>query len=136
MVDEDGVVIEEAATRPPMMPFMGLPLKLGLLLFAIGAILFVLVSSTMGEAIIIGTDIIVVAALRPLVARDLNGFDIWLVWLRMDLACLDTKAWGGASVSPNPIQEIGGKMSFQGVRRIIGMRLWKQPDFFGMTDNA
>lgn len=114
-VEEEGVVIEEAATRPPMMPFCGLPLKLGLLLFAIGAILVVLISSWKGEAIVVGTDLIIIAALRPLVARDLNGFDIWLAWLRLDVACFDTKAWGGASVSPNPIRET---------------------EFFGMSDHA
>lgn len=101
------VAIEEAATRPPMMPIIGLPLKLGVLLLAIGAILFVLVGTTFSEIIVVGTDLMICAALRPLVALDLNGFDIWLAWLRLDLTCADARAWGGSSPTPFPLRVAG-----------------------------
>ena len=98
------VTIEEAATRPPMMPIVRLPLTMGLFLVGIGAILLVLFTSITAEAIVVGTDVMICLALRPLVATDYNGFDIWLNWLRTDLCCFDTRAWGGASVAPFPLR--------------------------------
>lgn len=101
------VTIEEAATRPPMLPLFRLPLKIGMLVLGSGAVLFVLVSSTMGQVIVVGTTLMVCAALRPFVAVDYNGFDIFIVWLRLDLTCLDTRVWGGTRAAPFPLRVSG-----------------------------
>ncbi len=105
--DPEEVVIEEAATRPPMMPVVRLPLTLGAALLAAGAILFVLISSTKGEIIVVAVDAMICFSIRPLVAVDYHGFDIFIVWLRLDFCCFDTRVWGGTRVAPFPLRVAG-----------------------------
>lgn len=98
----EAVFIEEAATRPPM--FLGLPRKLSSLLLALGSLLFVLTAAWKWQAIEIGGIAIVWFSIKPLVAIDYHGFDILLVWLRLDAACLDRREWGGTRVAPFPLR--------------------------------
>jgi type IV secretory pathway VirB3-like protein len=97
------VLIEEGATRPPM--FWGLPRKLSALLLALGALLFVLISSTIWEAIALGSIGIVWFTVKPLVAMDYHGFDNFCVWARLDAPCLDRREWGGTRFASFPLRE-------------------------------
>jgi type IV secretion system protein VirB3 len=99
------VTIEEAATRPPM--FMGLPRKLSSLLLCIGSVLFVVTASWTWEVIEIGGIAIIWFSIKPLVATDYHGFDIFLVWLRLDAMSLDRREWRGTRATPFPLRVAG-----------------------------
>jgi type IV secretory pathway VirB3-like protein len=98
------VRIEEAATRPPMAPWIGLPLKLAGALICLGAVFFVLIDTLKWQAITVGSIAIIAGAIRPLVARDYHGFDIFLIWLRNDATSLDRDKWGGTQRTPMPLR--------------------------------
>lgn len=90
----DEAVIEAAATRPPM--FLGLPLRLSSVLVCVGALLLILTDSFKWQfGIAVGMGMVWGAA-KALVARDLHGFDVWLVHAVTDGLALDRPEWGGA----------------------------------------
>lgn len=98
----DEAVIEAAATRPPM--FLGLPLRLSSLLVCIGALLLILTDSLKWQfCIAVGMGMVWGAA-KALVARDLHGFDVWLVHAVTDGLALDRPEWGGARPSALPLR--------------------------------
>lgn len=84
--------------------FMGLPRKLSSLLLALGALMFVVTDAWRWQAIEIGGIAIIWISIKPLVATDYHGFDIFLTWLRLDATCLDRREWGGTRVSPFPLR--------------------------------
>ncbi len=89
-----------AATRPAM--FMGVPLAVGAIMLVATGLIVVVFKNPLY--------LIVMApvwfAARELVARDYNAFGVALLYLRTAGRSVDTKRWGGASVSPNPVYSL------------------------------
>ena len=97
MLDE--VAIAESATRPVM--WLGLPRTLSSMLMLVGALMFVLTSSTWWEIGELLGVAMVWFAIKPLVANDYHGFDIFFfAWTQLDLLCLDRRQWGGTPYTP------------------------------------
>jgi type IV secretory pathway VirB3-like protein len=94
--------IEAATTRPPM--FLGLPRKLSSLLLALASICWILIDGWQ-QLIVAEIAILMLAGgLKPLVARDYWGFDIFLSWLFFTARCLDVRAWAGARLASFPLR--------------------------------
>jgi type IV secretion system protein VirB3 len=87
-----------AATRPAM--FLGVPLALGALLLMVAGFIVVLLKNPLY--------LVVMAPLwfaaRELVARDYNATAVVLLYLRTAGRAVDSRPWGGASVTPLPIR--------------------------------
>jgi type IV secretion system protein VirB3 len=87
-----------AATRPAM--FMGVPLAVGAILLMVAGLIVVLFKDPLY--------LVVMAPLwfaaRELVARDYNAVGVVLLYLRTAGRSVDSRKWGGASVSPAPIR--------------------------------
>ena len=86
-----------AATRPAM--FMGVPLSLGAMLLMLAGLIVVLFKNPLYLTIMAPLWL----AARELVARDYNAVGVVLLYLRTAGRSVDSKRWGGASVSPAPI---------------------------------
>lgn len=87
-----------AATRPAM--FMGLPLAVGAILLMFGGLIVVLLKNPFYLAVMIPLWF----AARELVSRDYNAVGVTLLFLRTAGRSVDSHVWGGASLSPFPIQ--------------------------------
>jgi type IV secretion system protein VirB3 len=87
-----------AATRPAM--FMGVPLSVGAILLMLAGLIVVLVKNPLYLAVMIPLWF----AARELVARDYNAVGVVLLYLRTAGRSVDSRTWGGASVSPAPIR--------------------------------
>ncbi len=83
-----------AATRPAM--FMGVPLSLGAMLLMLAGLIVVLFKNPLYLTIMAPLWL----AARELVARDYNAVGVVLLYLRTAGRSVDSKRWGGASVSP------------------------------------
>jgi type IV secretion system protein VirB3 len=88
-----------AATRPAM--FMGVPLNLGAMLLMLAGLVVVLFKNPLYLTIMAPLWL----AARELVARDYNAVGVVLLYLRTAGRSVDSKRWGGASVSPAPIHD-------------------------------
>ena len=87
-----------AATRPAL--FAGVPLPVaGLFLMAVGFVI-VLFKNPFYEIIMLP----LWTGARFVVARDYNATNVLLLWLRTAGRSVDSLAWGGSTVSPNPIK--------------------------------
>jgi type IV secretion system protein VirB3 len=87
-----------AATRPAL--FVGVPLPVaGFFLMAAGFVI-VFLQNPFYE---LGITPFWMGA-RLLVARDYNAANVVLLWLRTAGRAVDSSAWGGSTVSPNPIK--------------------------------
>jgi type IV secretion system protein VirB3 len=89
-----------ALTRPPIMPLLGLPHGLALLFVVTGA-----------ETVIFTKGFIALLALVPLwaaatlyVRNDWNAMRVLGLFLRSKIKSVDVHRWGGASLSPFPLQ--------------------------------
>ncbi len=87
-----------AATRPAM--FMGVPLTLGAMLLMLAGLIVVVFKNPLYLTIIAPLWL----AARELVARDYNAVGVVLLYLRTAGRSVDSKRWGGASVSPAPLR--------------------------------
>lgn len=87
-----------AATRPAM--FMGVPLSLGAMLLMLAGLIVVLFKNPLYLAIMAPLWL----AARELVARDYNAVGVVLLYLRTAGRSVDSRRWGGASVSPTPVR--------------------------------
>jgi len=87
-----------AATRPAM--FMGVPLTLGALLLMLAGLIVVIFKNPFYLVVMLPLWL----AARELVARDYNAVGVVLLYLRTAGRSVDSKRWGGASVSPSPIR--------------------------------
>jgi type IV secretion system protein VirB3 len=85
-----------AATRPAM--FMGVPLSLGAMLLMLAGLVVVVLKNPLYLAVMAPLWL----AARELVARDYNAVGVVLLYLRTAGRSVDSKRWGGASVSPSP----------------------------------
>lgn len=86
-----------AATRPAM--FMGIPLVLVALLLMLAGLIVVLLKNPLYLLIIAPLWF----ATRELASRDYNAVGVVLLFLRTSGRAVDSRKWGGASVSPCPI---------------------------------
>ncbi len=87
-----------AATRPAM--FMGVPLTLGAILLMLGGFIVVLFKNPLYLLVMVP----LCFAARELVARDYNAVGVVLLYLRTAGRSVDSRRWGGASVTPLPIR--------------------------------
>lgn len=87
-----------AATRPALV--MGIPLALAALLLMLAGLIVVVLKNPLYLAIMLPLWF----AARELVARDYNAVGVMLLYLRTAGRSVDSRKWGGASVSPNPIR--------------------------------
>jgi type IV secretion system protein VirB3 len=85
-----------AATRPAM--FMGVPLSLGAMLLMLAGLIVVIFKNPLYLMVMAPLWL----AARELVARDYNAVGVVLLYLRTAGRSVDSKRWGGASVSPAP----------------------------------
>jgi type IV secretion system protein VirB3 len=85
-----------AATRPAM--FMGVPLSLAAMLLMLAGLIVVVLKNPLYVAVMAPLWL----AARELVARDYNAVGVVLLYLRTAGRSVDSKRWGGASVSPSP----------------------------------
>ena len=87
-----------AATRPAM--FMGVPLSLGAMSLMLAGLIVVIFKNPLYLAIMVPLWL----GARELVARDYNAVGVVLMYLRTAGRSVDSKRWGGASVSPAPVR--------------------------------
>ena len=95
-LDED--VLYLAATRPAL--FAGVPLAVAGVMLMLAGLLIVLLQNPLYEL----TMPPLWFGARVIVARDYNTVNVLLLFLRTAGRSLDHPAWGGKTVSPNPIR--------------------------------
>jgi type IV secretion system protein VirB3 len=94
----DTDILYLAATRPAM--FMGVPLALGAILLMLAGLIVVLLKNPLYLAVMLPLWF----GARELTARDYNAVGVVLLYLRTAGRSVDSRKWGGASVSPNPVR--------------------------------
>lgn len=94
-------VLLVAATRPALMPFVGLPHGLAIVFVCTAMELVVLTKSFFYDLFLIP----VWAAIFLYVRHDYNAVHILSLWLWSKAKSLDVWRWGGASLSSFPIRE-------------------------------
>lgn len=87
-----------AATRPALV--MGIPLALAAILLMLSGLIVVVLKNPLYLAVMLPLWF----AARELVARDYNAVGVMLLFLRTAGRSVDSRKWGGASVSPAPIR--------------------------------
>ena len=87
-----------AATRPAL--FAGVPLPLAGALIMMAGFLIVLFKNPFFEVVMLPLWF----GAKVIVSRDYNAVNVVFLWLRTAARAVDGRAWGGASVSPNPIR--------------------------------
>ena len=87
-----------AATRPAM--FVGVPLTVGAMLLMLAGFIVVLLKNPLYLFVMVPLWF----AARELVARDYNAVGVVLLYLRTAGRSVDSRRWGGASVTPLPIR--------------------------------
>lgn len=95
---EDEVLIL-AATRPAMMPLIGLPHGLATLFFVVGMETIIITKSVFYPLWLVP----VWAVLYMIVRKDHNAIRIIRLWLRGSALSLDVWRWSGGSLSPWPL---------------------------------
>lgn len=99
-----------AATRPALT--FGLPHTLAaMLMLATMAGLYVVdtgdfKTDTIFDVVWVGGIVMLWTAAKTMLRSDYHGWDIFLLWLRLDGRLLDTKDWGGAHLSSFPLRSI------------------------------
>jgi type IV secretion system protein VirB3 len=87
-----------AATRPAM--FMGVPIVMAALMLMSVGFIVVLLKNPLYLAVMIP----VWFAARELVSRDYNAVGVLLLYLRTAGRSVDSREWGGASVTTHPLR--------------------------------
>lgn len=87
-----------AATRPALV--MGIPLALAALLLMLAGLIVVVLKNPLYLAMMLPLWF----AARELVARDYNAVGVMLLFMRTAGRSVDSRKWGGASVSSAPIR--------------------------------
>lgn len=95
-LEEDMLYI--AATRPAL--FAGVPLPVAGAFMMLAGFIIIFLQNPLYE--------VIMAPLwfgaRVIVARDYNAVNVVMLWLTTAARSVDSSAWGGVSVSPNPIK--------------------------------
>lgn len=87
-----------AATRPAL--FLGVPLSLAGAFLMLAGFIIVILQNPLYELVLIPLWL----AAKLVVERDYNAASVLLLFLQSAARSVDGPAWGGASVSPNPIK--------------------------------
>jgi len=95
-LEEDTLYL--AATRPAL--FAGVPLPVAGVLLMLAGFVIVILQNPLYEAVMLPLWL----GARVVVARDYNAVNVVWLWLLTAARGVDGPAWGGASVSPNPIR--------------------------------
>jgi type IV secretion system protein VirB3 len=93
-------VLFVAATRPALMPILGLPHSLAIIFVCAGAEIVITTQSFLDELFLVPLWLIAFFYVR----NDYNAVRILMIWLQSSARSLDAWRWGGASLSPWPIR--------------------------------
>lgn len=91
------------ATRPAMVPRVGIPLAAALPLGVVASEVQMVVTGLWGvfyAALVFGA---IALPLRAWVAYDWYGLEVLRVWSRTAGPCFDADRWGGTTLSPAPL---------------------------------
>jgi len=91
------------ATRPPMVPIIGLPFSAAVPLLLIATEVQIGVSGIKGMAYAALIVAAIALPLRAWVSFDWYAIDVLLAWARTSGRALDATRWGGSSLSHFPI---------------------------------
>jgi type IV secretion system protein VirB3 len=94
-------VLFVAATRPAIMPLLGLPHSLAIIFLCAGLEIIIQTKDFFWELALVPLWLIAVLYVR----HDYNAMRILNLWLLSKARSLDAWRWGGASLSPWPIRE-------------------------------
>lgn len=87
-----------AATRPALVAGVPLPVAGAFLMLA--GFLIILFKNPLYELVMLP----LCFGVRVVVSRDYNAVNVIMLWLQTAARAVDGPAWGGSSVSPNPIK--------------------------------
>ncbi len=110
----DSAPLYLAATRPAMIPWLGVPYSAGVVLI-MAAGLIVIFGHNPVYMIILGP---VWVALVALVRHDYHALRVLDLWSRTSLVSIEAGLWGGASPNPAPLRR-GKKTPARGVLRAV-----------------
>ncbi len=96
--------IHLGATRPPMVPGLGIPFTAAGPLLLAAAEVQMAVTGLLGLAYAAGLVAVVAGTLRIWVAYDWYAMECVMVWARTSGPALDNRRWGGSSVSHFPLR--------------------------------
>jgi type IV secretory pathway VirB3-like protein len=97
-------VIHLAATRPPMVPILGIPFSAAVPLVLLAAEVQMQIQGIRGLLYAAGIIATVTGPLRIWVSYDWYAVECLMAWARTAAAALDSRYWGGASVSHFPLR--------------------------------
>jgi type IV secretory pathway VirB3-like protein len=96
--------IHLAATRPPMVPLLGIPLSAAVPTLLAASEVQMAVTGLQGLLYAAGIVLAVTVPLRVWVSYDWYAVECLMVWARTSGPALDNRRWGGASVSHFPLK--------------------------------
>ncbi len=96
--------IHLGATRPPMVPWLGIPFSAAVPMLLIAAEVQMAVTGLQGLAYAIGIVLLVTVPVRIWVAYDWYAIECVIAWARTAGPAFDNPRWGGSSVSPFPVR--------------------------------
>lgn len=91
------------ATRPPMVPFVGLPFSAAVPLLFAAAEVQMAVGGLKGVGYAALLLVSIGLPLRAWVSYDWYAIEVLMAWGRTSGPALDSARWGGATVSPFPL---------------------------------
>ena len=94
-------VLFVAATRPAIMPLLGLPHSLSIAFLCVGLEIIIQTQSFLAELWLVPFWLLAFLYVR----HDYNAMRILGLWLTSKAHSLDVRRWHGASLSPWPIRE-------------------------------
>lgn len=103
-----------AATRPAMIPWLGLPYYAGVVLIMAAGIIVIFAKNPL---YLLGL-VPVWAGLASLVQHDHNALRVLDLWSRTSFMALDAGFWGGSSPNPAPLPR-GRKAPVRGVLHAV-----------------
>jgi type IV secretory pathway VirB3-like protein len=102
-VDRREGMIPLGATRPPLVPWIGLPFSACLLLGLVCVELAMFWGGLSGTISAAGLFVAIWAPLRWWVERDWYALAVIGVWFRTSSAAFDAPRWGGATITHFPL---------------------------------
>ena len=109
MADEDerrSGPIHLGATRPPMVPGLGIPFSAAVPTLLVAAEVQMAVTGLQGLAYAAGIVLAVTLPLRVWVSFDWYAVECLMAWARTAGPAFDNRRWGGASLSHFPLRPV------------------------------
>jgi type IV secretory pathway VirB3-like protein len=108
----DTALLYLAATRPAMIPWLGVPYSAGVVLIMVAGFVVIFLQNPAYLLMLVP----VWLALVALTQHDHNALRVVDLWSRTSLVSLESGLWGGASPDPAPLRR-GKKARARGVLR-------------------